>query len=121
MEIRKAAAELRAIWAAGNEYLQAAAPWATFKDDPGRAAAAIRLAINLIRLYAILSRPFVPDASDAMLAALGVEGDAEAWPADIGEALSALPAGHGFTVPENLFAKISDEAREEMEARFAGS
>ena len=28
MEIRKAAAELRAIWVAGNEYLQAAAPWA---------------------------------------------------------------------------------------------
>ena len=121
MEIRKAAAELRAIWAAGNEYLQAAAPWATFKDDPARAAAAIRLALNLIRLYAILSRPFVPDASDAMLAALGIEGDAEAWPADVAAALTALPPGHGFTVPENLFAKISDEAREAMEARFAGT
>ena len=120
MEIRKAAAELRAIWAAGNEYLQAAAPWATFKEDPARAAASIRLALNLIRLYAILSRPFVPDASDAMLAALGIEGDAEAWPADVAEALSALPPGHRFTVPANLFAKISDEAREEMEARFAG-
>jgi methionyl-tRNA synthetase len=36
------------------------------------------------------------------------------------EALSILPAGHGFTVPANLFAKISDDAREEMEARFAG-
>ncbi|MHA1527749.1 MAG: methionine--tRNA ligase [Alphaproteobacteria bacterium] len=120
MEIRKAAAELRAIWAAGNEYLQAAAPWATFKDDPAHAAASIRMALNLIRLYAILSRPFVPDASDAMLAALGAGDDAEAWPADVAEALSTLPAGHGFTVPANLFAKISDDAREEMEARFAG-
>jgi len=121
MEIRKAAAELRAIWAAGNEYLQAAAPWATFKDDPARAAVAIRLALNLIRLYAILSRPFVPDASDAMLAALGIESDAEAWPDDVTAALTALPPGHGFTVPENLFAKISDDAREAMEARFAGT
>ena len=120
MEIRKAAAELRAIWAAGNEYLQAAAPWVTIKQDPGRAAASIRMGLNLIRLYAILSRPFVPDASDTMLAALGAGGDAEAWPGDIGEAVSALPAGHGFTVPSNLFAKISDAAREEMEARFAG-
>jgi methionyl-tRNA synthetase len=120
MEIRKAAAELRAIWAAGNEYLQAAAPWTAIKEDPARAAASIRLALNLIRLYAILSRPFVPDASDAMLAAFGVEGDAEAWPADVAEALSALGAGHGFTVPENLFAKISDDAREAMEARFVG-
>jgi methionyl-tRNA synthetase len=53
-----------------------------------------------------------------MLAALRVEGGE--WPVDVGQALSALPAGHGFTVPSNLFAKISDDAREEMEARFAG-
>jgi methionyl-tRNA synthetase len=120
MEFRKAAAELRAIWVAGNEYLQAAAPWAAFKEDPAKAAGSIRFALNLIRLYAVLSRPFIPDASDAMLASLGIEGDAEDWPNDVTAALVALPAVHGFTVPENLFAKISDEAREEMEARFAG-
>jgi methionyl-tRNA synthetase len=120
MEIRKAAAELRATWVAGNEYLQAAAPWAVFKENPARAAATIRFALNLIRLYAVLSRPFVPDASDTMLAALGVGAEA-AWPEDVAAALDALPAGHGFTVPENLFAKISDEAREEMEARFGGA
>jgi methionyl-tRNA synthetase len=124
MEFRKAAAELRAIWVAGNEYLQAAAPWAAFKEDPAKAAAPIRFALNLIRLYAILSRPFLPDASDAMLAALGIgEGikDRADWPKDVEAALASLPAGHGFTVPVNLFAKISDEAREEMEARFAGA
>ena len=55
-----------------------------------------------------------------MLASLGIEGDAEDWPENVAAALDTLPAGHGFTVPENLFAKISDEAREEMEARFAG-
>jgi methionyl-tRNA synthetase len=119
MEIRKAAAELRAIWVAGNEYLQTAAPWAAFKEDPDRAAASIRYALNLIRLYAVLSRPFLPDASDAMLEALGLEG--ADWPEDVAAALETLPAGHGFTVPENLFAKISDVAREEMEARFAGA
>jgi methionyl-tRNA synthetase len=37
------------------------------------------------------------------------------------QALSALPPGHRFTVPSNLFAKISDDTREAMEARFAGS
>ena len=120
MEFRKAAAELRAIWVAGNEYLQSAAPWAAFKEDPGRAAASIRFALNLIRLYAILSRPFIPDASGTMLAAVGAEADAEAWPSDVAAALQALPAGHAFTVPENLFAKITDEMREAMEARFAG-
>jgi methionyl-tRNA synthetase len=70
IEVRKAAGELRAIWVAGNEYLQAAAPWAAFKEDPDRAAAIIRLSLNLIRLYAVLSAPFIPDTADALCAAL---------------------------------------------------
>ena len=63
MEVRKSAAELRAIWVAGNEYLQASEPWAAFKTDPARAAATIRLSLNLIRLYAVLAAPFIPDAA----------------------------------------------------------
>jgi len=121
MEFRKAAAELRAIWVAGNEYLQSAAPWAAFKEDPERAAAVICCGLNLVRLYAILSRPFIPDASDRMLESLGIADQAEAWPDDAAAALQTLPAGHVFTVPDNLFAKISDEMREEMEVRFAES
>lgn len=119
MEFRKAAGELRAIWVAGNEYLQSAAPWSVFKEDPARAAAMVRLALNLTRLYGVLSAPFIPDASATILKALNAE-DAE-WPTDIAVALTALPAGHAFTVPENLFTKIADEQREEWEARFAGA
>ena len=44
IELRKAAQELRAIWVAGNEYLQAAAPWTAIKTDPDRAAAITRFA-----------------------------------------------------------------------------
>ncbi|MDF1715422.1 MAG: methionine--tRNA ligase [Antarcticimicrobium sp.] len=118
MEVRKAAQELRAIWVAGNEYLQSAAPWATFKEDPVQAAAQVRLGLNLIRLYAVLSAPFIPFASAQMLTAMGVE-DAQ-WPGDVAEALSALPASHAFTVPDNLFRKITDDEREDWQARFAG-
>jgi methionyl-tRNA synthetase len=120
-EVRKAAAELRAIWVEGNEYLQRAEPWATIKTDPDRAAATVRFALNLCRLYAILSRPFVPDASETILRALGIEGQALDWPDDVAAALSALPGGHAFAVPATMFAKITDEAREEMAARFAGA
>ncbi|MFC2968323.1 methionine--tRNA ligase [Acidimangrovimonas pyrenivorans] len=118
MEIRKAAGELRAIWVAGNEYLQSAAPWATFKTDPEQAAAQVRLGLNLIRLYAVLSRPFIPDAAATMMAAMGC--DDWSWPGDIAEALTALPAGHTFTVPEVMFRKITDDEREEWQTRFAG-
>ncbi len=119
IEIRKSARELRAIWAAGNEYLQAAAPWAVYKQDPERAAMIIRLALNLIRLYAVLSAPFIPDAADKMLAAMKV--DDAPWPDDVSAALAALEPGHAFSVPEVLFAKITDDQREEWQARFVGA
>ena len=46
--------------------------------------------------------------------------DDRSWPGDMQTALSALPVGHGFEVPEVLFAKITDEQREDWQARFAG-
>ncbi len=119
MEVRKSAAELRAIWVLGNEYLQEAAPWATFKTDPDTAAMQIRLALNLIRLYAVLSRPFIPDAAWTMMASLYCED--WSWPEAASEALTVLPSGQAFTVPEVLFAKITNAAREDWAARFAGA
>jgi len=117
--VRRAAQDLRAIWVLGNEYLQEAAPWATFKEDPETAAAQIRTALNLIPFYAVISAPFIPDAATAMLRAMNCP-DA-GWPDDVQAALSRLPAGHGFAVPDTLFAKITDEAREDWQARFSGT
>jgi methionyl-tRNA synthetase len=118
MEVRKSAGELRAIWVLGNEYLQSAAPWSTHKTDPQKAAMQVRLGLNLIRFYAVLSAPFIPFAARSMLEAMGTTD--EAWPDDVAGALTALAPGHAFTVPEVLFAKISDESRAEWEERFKG-
>jgi methionyl-tRNA synthetase len=118
MEVRKSASELRAIWVAGNEYLQAQAPWSTFKTDPETAAMQTRLGLNLIRLYAVLSAPFIPEASAKMLSAMNTLD--MIWPDDVEAALQALPAGHEFSVPEVSFAKISDEDREAWAEKFAG-
>ena len=117
-EVRKAASALRAAWVLGNEYLQEAAPWSTFKTDPETAAMQIRLALNLIRLYAVISAPFIPDASAQLLTALATQDDS--WPDDVPAALQILPAGHAFTVPDVTFRKITDTEREEWQARFAG-
>ncbi|WP_343503568.1 methionine--tRNA ligase [Alloyangia pacifica] len=118
-EVRKAAGALRAAWVLGNEYLQEAAPWSTFKTDPEAAAMQIRLALNMIRLYAVISSPFIPDASAQLLAALKTEDDS--WPGDLDAALSTLPAGHAFEVPEVTFRKITDAEREDWQERFAGT
>ena len=118
MEVRKSAQELRAIWVAGNEYLQSAAPWTTIKEDEAEAAMQIRMGLNLIALYAALSAPFIPDACAALRTSLGLE--VLDWPEDAKSALTLLPPGHAFTVPENLFAKITDAAREDWQQRFSG-
>ncbi len=118
IEVRKAAAELRAIWVVGNEYLQAVAPWTVFKTDPDRAAAQIRLALNLIPFYAVLSAPFIPDAADELLMAMNATGTG--WPTDVPAVLTALKGGHPFTVPEVTFRKITDDERAAWAERFAG-
>jgi methionyl-tRNA synthetase len=119
IDLRKAAQELRAIWVAGNEYLQAAAPWTAIKAEPDRAAATTRFALNLVRLYGIVSRPFLPDASDTILAAMASE-DAP-WPDDAASALAALPPGHAFRTPDVLFRKITDDERAAWASDFAGA
>ncbi|MDM7459011.1 MAG: class I tRNA ligase family protein, partial [Paracoccus sp. (in: a-proteobacteria)] len=118
MEVRKAAAELRAIWVLGNEYLQTAAPWSSFKTAPEQAAMQVRLGLNLVRFYALLSAPFIPFAAARMLDAMGA-ADAQ-WPEDAATALTVLAPGHAFTVPEVMFAKISDEDRASWAKRFSG-
>jgi methionyl-tRNA synthetase len=108
MEFRKAAAELRAMWAAGNEYLQVAAPWTAFKTDPARAAVGVRTGLNLAVLYAIVAQPFVPDAAKTVLDAVGVAPAARAWPHAEADLLDALPRGHVINPPDVLFKKIED-------------
>jgi methionyl-tRNA synthetase len=88
IEVRKAARNLRAIWVAGNEYLQSAAPWTAFKEDPDRAAAITRFALNLIPFYAGLSAPFIPDAAASMAEAMNTD---LTWPDSAEAALTPCP------------------------------
>ena len=78
----------------------------------------IRIALNLIRFYAVISSPFIPDASAELLTAMH-SNDAQ-WPTNAKDALGALPAGHAFKVPEVTFRKIGDDEREDWQTRFAG-
>jgi methionyl-tRNA synthetase len=119
MEFRKAFSELRAIWVVGNEYLQIAAPWTTIKDNKGKAAASVRCALNLIVLFAALSKPVIPFTADKMFAIFDLEFDAAgAWPKDAAGALSRLKGGEAFATPDVLFQKIEDEQVEEWRERF---
>ncbi len=126
MEFRKAIKELRELWVMGNEYLQRYEPWALYKTDPDKAAASIRFALNLIVLYANLARPFIPDTAEKIHKAMGTD---KSWPKETAphganytryDVFDSLVAGHEFTIPENLFEKITDDQIAELSARFSG-
>ncbi|TLQ47304.1 methionine--tRNA ligase [Streptomyces marianii] len=122
LQFRKAAAALRALWSAGNSYLEEKAPWLEIKTDPGGAALTLRTAMNLIHLYAVVSEPFIPSTAAAMRGAFALEGDTATWvTAEQAKALDAVPAGTAFIVPPVLFAKITEEDLESYRDRFGGA
>ncbi|MFJ8233554.1 methionine--tRNA ligase [Streptomyces sp. NPDC094448] len=118
-QFRKATQALRALWSAGNSYLEEKAPWLEIKADPEAAALTLRTAMNLIHLYAVVSEPFIPSSARAMREAFELAGDDATWvSAEEARALSAVPAGTAFTVPPVLFAKITDDDLEAWRERF---
>ncbi|MCL7379415.1 methionine--tRNA ligase [Streptomyces sp. 35G-GA-8] len=121
LQFRKAAAALRALWSAGNSYLEEKAPWLEIKSDEEGAALSLRTAMNLIHLYAVVSEPFIPASSRAMREAFALTDDTARWvTAEEAKALASVPAGTAFTVPPVLFAKISDEDLAAYRERFGG-
>ncbi|RFU85896.1 methionine--tRNA ligase [Streptomyces triticagri] len=122
LQFRKAAAALRALWSAGNSYLEEKAPWLEIKTDQEGAALTLRTAMNLIHLYSVVSEPFIPASAKAMRGAFALSDDTATWvSADEARALASVPAGTPFTVPPVLFAKITDEDLESYKERFGGA
>ena len=125
MEFRKAAAETRAIWAAGNEYLTKAEPWVKYKNDVDAAAVGVRAGINLAAVFGIIAQPIIPDAAKKILDALGIPEANRKMPGgskaeDYAALLDAIPRGHAITPPDVLFQKIEDTQVEEWTAQFGG-
>ncbi|MEI5524743.1 methionine--tRNA ligase [Streptomyces brasiliscabiei] len=122
LQFRKAAAALRALWSAGNSYLEEKAPWLEIKTDQDGAALTLRTAMNLIHLYSVVSEPFIPASSATMRAAFDLKDDMATWiTADEARTLASVPAGTPFTVPPVLFAKLTDDDLETYKERFGGA
>ncbi|MGV9785737.1 methionine--tRNA ligase [Streptomyces sp. NPDC003435] len=122
LQFRKAASALRALWSAGNSYLEEKAPWLEIKTDKDAAALTLRTAMNLIHLYAVVSEPFIPSSSAAMRAAFALPDDTATWiTQEEARTLTTLQPGIPFTVPPVLFAKLTDEDLETYKERFGGT
>jgi methionyl-tRNA synthetase len=122
MEFRKASAELRAIWVAGNEYLTRAAPWTHIKTDRGRAAAAVRMGLNLVHVFGHLAWPIIPTSAKKIHEAIMPAPDVIPWPdTPMAQELDELKPGLAIAPPDVLFAKITDEQVAEWVQRFSGT
>jgi methionyl-tRNA synthetase len=116
---RKALQELRALWTAGNGYLAEAEPW---KNVPARAAVAMRVSLNLVRLFAVLAEPVMPETSRTILDGLGVAADRRGWPADPVESeLTVLEPDRTIGDLPPLFRRILPEEIAALTARFGGA
>ncbi len=124
MEFRKAAAETRAIWAAGNEYITKAAPWTAYKTSVEQAAVGIRTGLNLVALFGVIAQPIIPETAKKILDAIGVPETNRKLTfkagADYAKLLDALPRGMAINVPPQLFTKIEDAQVAEWTAKFGG-
>ncbi|MEP6343705.1 MAG: methionine--tRNA ligase [Maricaulaceae bacterium] len=124
-EFRKAMAETRAIWAAGNEYLTQAAPWTHYKTDKDQAAMGTRVGLNLVAFFGVLAQPIVPDAAAKILDAMNIPEENRTWrfgdgPEGIAKIIDALPHGLDIAAPDVLFTKIEDDDIADWTQRFGG-
>ncbi|MFV0627176.1 MAG: methionine--tRNA ligase [Alphaproteobacteria bacterium] len=123
MEFRKALAELRAIWVDGNNYISATEPWTVIKESPERAGTILNICLNLIRIYAILSYPIMPQTAETLLAKFGLK--IEDMPSlkgfDAKEQIRFFKDGHKFEVGDALFERITPEKVEEWKEKYGGS
>lgn len=122
LEFRKAVAELRAIWVEGNNYITKTEPWAVIKTDEKRAATILRLCLNLIRIYAALSAPLMPDTAEKIMNKFGqTSADLPSLKDfDVLKEINALPAGHPFEAGDALFERITPEKTAELQQKYGG-
>ncbi len=120
MEFRKAAEALCSLWSVGNQYIDERVPWKLIKENREEAGQVIRTCINLIRLYAIASAPFIPFTSQKLFEALHLSEADRMTKLSDSVKLDALNPGHPFDVPPPLFRKLEDKEIQELRRQFGG-
>jgi len=107
MDVQAFHEALEAIWAvirAANAYVDAQAPWKLRKEDPDRMATVLYVLAETIRRLALVTQPFMPDASARLLDQLGVDAAAR----DFAALGTVLTAGAALPKPEGVFPRFQE-------------
>lgn len=118
VEFRKALAALREIWVSGNNYIAKTEPWKVVKTDQAYAGTILNTALNLIRLFAHLSSPIMPETAGRMLAIIGEPATFVMPVGPMKDYLGVLPAGRPIVLAEPLFQKIMPERVQELKIKY---
>jgi methionyl-tRNA synthetase len=95
---------LEQIWevcGAANRYIDAQAPWTLRKTDPARMATVLWVLAETLRRLALLTQPFMPDASAKLLDLLAIPETERSFAA-LG---AALAAGTALPAPAGIFPR----------------
>ena len=101
---------LKSIWdvvAAANRYVDSQAPWGLKKTDPARMKEVLAVLAEIIRQFAILAQPFMPQSTAKILDQLGVDTTARGFDTLAGQA--RLATGHVIGKPEPVFPRFVEE------------
>ena len=116
MQFRKAMAELRAIWVEGNNYFARNEPWKVIKTDKARASVILRTAINLIYIYAELSKLIIPDSAAKIMAMLDRRIENGTFINEI--RFDYVKGGDTFRFTESPFSKIAKDRVAELAVKY---
>ena len=104
---------LEALWKVirmANGYVDNQAPWKLAKEDPARMATVLYVLAETIRHLALLTQPYMPDASDRILDQLAVGEDARSF--EFFGPDHALKPGTALPKPEGVFPRFQEEGGE---------
>lgn len=107
-----ALAEIWAVVAEANRYFASQEPWILRKQDPARMATVLYVTAEVLRIVGIMAQPFIPTAAGRLLDLLAVAPESRDLAAI--ERSDRLPPGTRLIVPEPIFPRYVEPARDEV-------
>jgi methionyl-tRNA synthetase len=110
MDVQAFHEALEAVWVVirqSNGYVDAQAPWKLKKEDPARMNTVLYTLAETIRHLALLTQPFMPNASSLILDQLSVSDDKRTFSAI--ENRDVLVSGTEMPKPEGVFPRYVEE------------
>lgn len=117
-KFRAASQEMMQLARVGNKYLADEEPWKLNKTNPERVATIMNVATQVVAGLAILSEPFLPNASKKLRNMLLLDTSL-GWESVVNEVL--VKPAHELGEAQLLFEKIEDEAIAFQQQKLAGT